>query len=63
MADTILTGKKNVDGGVVLFLSTSSDSGLYLYKVSYNHKNILDNIKVIEQTRFSQEKFQRGIIW
>ena len=26
------------------------------------HKNILDSIKVIEQTRFSLEIFQRGII-
>ena len=26
------------------------------------HENILDGIKVIERTRFSLEKFQRGII-
>ena len=35
---------------MVLFLSTLSDGGLYLYK---NHENILDGNKVIERTRFS----------
>ena len=40
---------KNVGEVTVLFLCTSSE-------------NILDGIKVIEQTGFSYEKFQRGII-
>ena len=41
---------KNVDGVTVLFLCTSSDGDLYMYKVSY--ENILHGIKVIERTRF-----------
>ena len=38
---------KNVNGVMVLFLWTSSDGGLYLYKF---HENILNDIKDIEQT-------------
>ena len=41
---------KNVDGVTLRFLCTSSDGGLYLYKV---YENILDSIKVIKWTRFS----------
>ena len=51
---------KNVAGVMVLILCTLSDATLYLYQVSL--KNILAGIKVIEQTRFSLEKFQRGIV-
>ena len=35
---------------------------MLLYICTKFHENILDGIKVIEQTRFSLEKFQRGII-
>ena len=58
----ISKGRNSVrsDGGnTVLILCTSSDGALYLNKF---HENILDGIKVIEHTRFSWEKFQRGII-
>ena len=44
---------------MVLFLCTSSDGGLYLNKF---HENILGGIKVIERSRFTWEKFHRGII-
>ena len=40
-----------------VFLCKSSHDGLYLF-----HENILAGINVIEQTQFSKEKFQRGII-
>ena len=50
---------KNVSGVMVLFLCTSSGDTLYLYQF---HENILDSIKVIERTRFSFEKLQRGIL-
>ena len=42
-----------------VFLCTSSDDGYICTKF---HENILEGIKVIEQTQFSKEKFQRGII-
>ena len=35
---------------------------MLLYIGTKFHENVLDNIKVIEQTRFPLEKFQRGII-
>ena len=35
---------------------------MLLYICTKFHENILHNIKVIEQTRFPLEKFQRGII-
>ena len=35
---------------------------MLLYICTKFHENILDGIKVIEQTRFSSEKFQRVII-
>ena len=35
---------------------------MLLYICIKFHENILDGIKVIEQTRFTLEKFQRGII-
>ena len=38
---------KYIDGVMVLFLCTSSDCGLYWYKV---HENILNGIEGIERT-------------
>ena len=35
---------------------------ILLYIFTKFHKNILDGIKVIEQTKFSLEIFQRGIV-
>ena len=35
---------------------------MLLYICTKFHKNSIDGFKVIEQTRFSFEKFQRGII-
>ena len=54
---------KNEGRVKVLNLCTSSHDALYLvYICTKFHENILDGIKVIERTRFSKEKFQRGII-
>ena len=50
---------KNVGGVTVLILCTLS-SGVYI--CTNFHENILDGIKVIEWTRFSYDKLQRGII-
>ena len=36
---------------------------MLLHIFTWFHENILDGIKVIEQTRFSLEKFQRGMIY
>ena len=43
---------------MVLVLCMSFDDVLCMYQF---HENILDGNKVIEQTRFSLEIFQRGI--
>ena len=54
---------KNVGRVVVLNLFTSSYDAIYLvYICTKFHENILVGIKVKEQTQFSKEKFQRGII-
>ena len=45
---------KNVSR-VTVFLCTSPDIGLYLYKV---YENILDGIKVIERTLFYRKKLK-----
>ena len=48
---------------MVLYLCTSSYDALYLvYICTKFHENILDDIKVIEQTQFILEKLRRGII-
>ena len=48
---------------MVLNLCTLSHDALYLvYICTKFHENILNGIKVIELTRFSCEKFGRGII-
>ena len=48
---------------MVLNPCTSSYYALYLVYIRTKfHENILDGIKVKEQTQFSKEKFQRGII-
>ena len=44
---------------MVLFLCTSS---VVVHICTKFHENILDGIKVMEWTRFSYEKLQRGII-
>ena len=55
--------QKNVSRVMGLNPCTSSFDALYLvYICTKFHENILDGIKVIEQTQFSKEKFQRGII-
>ena len=54
---TSLMGLKNDRVDTIFKLKTSK--GIILLKF---HENILDGIKVIEQKRFSLEKFQRGII-
>ena len=50
---------KHVGGGTFLF---SAHRLMMVYICTNFHENILDGIKVIEQTRFSYEKFQRSII-
>ena len=35
---------------------------MVVYICTKFHENILDGIKVMERTQFSNEKFQRGII-
>ena len=48
---------------MVLNLCTLSYDALYLvYICTKFHENILNGIKVIERTQFTQEKFRRGII-
>ena len=48
---------------MVLNLCTSSHNALYLvYICTKFHQNILDGIKVVERTQFTQENFLRGII-
>ena len=51
---------KNVDG--VMFLVFSTCPLMMFYICTKCHENILDSNKVIEQTRFSFEIFQRRII-
>ena len=51
--------KKNIAGVRILILNTSS---MRLDICTKFHENILVSIEVIEQTRFSLEIFQRGII-
>ena len=54
---------KNVGRVMVLNPCTSSYGASYLVYIRTKfHENILDGIKVIEQTQFSKEKFQMGII-
>ena len=52
---------KNIAGVTVLILYSTSRLML-LYICTKFNENILDGIKVIEQTRFLLEKFQRGTI-
>ena len=48
---------------MVLNLCTASCDALYLvYICTKCHENILDGIKVIKWTKFSKEKFRKGII-
>ena len=49
----------NAAGVTVLFLTRRL---ILLYICTKTYENILDGIEVIEQTIFSLEKFQRGII-
>ena len=48
---------KNVDGVIVLVLCTSSDDGLYLYKVS---ENILNCIKLYRADKIFIGKISNG---
>ena len=50
---------KNVGQIMVLNLCTSSYDALYLYICIKFHENILDGIKVIERTQFSNEKISK----
>ena len=43
-------------------LISISYSMIVVYICIKFHENVLDSIKVIEQKRFSSEKFQKGIV-
>ena len=55
----IFIGKK-LQRGIIPFYS--AHRLMIVYSNTKFHENILVGIKVIEQTQFSKEKFQRGII-
>ena len=46
--------------GIIPFFS--AHHLMMVYTCTKFHENILQGIKVVEQTQFSNEKFQRGII-
>ena len=65
--DTIFIGKiskghNSVKMWMELRFLISAYPLMMVYICTKSHENILDGIKVIERTRFSLQKIQRGII-